>query len=839
MGSLLRSEEMTYVRLYFDQVASHDTLAELARSEIIQLEDLNQEVSPFQREAAAEIRRCEEMLRRIRYLDEQSKSYKEDEHYRYGNKLEDTRIMSPKKLEDLDEFLCTMEDSVKEITTHEESIEESYKELNEMRLVLEACEDVFKDTNPRESGFVKSLVKQIGALTPTAANALRELSAESRTHSGKGLVNFVAGMIDTERRAAFERTAFRVTRGNSFVKSEDVSGGRTVFIVFLTGSKVRSKVDRTCTAFQAARYPIPEDSVEREKSHEACLERLRELELVITATKASRAEIIRNYRDYLDVWKDFVEDEKTILQASNMLNYDTSRSLFIAEGWVASTNMEEFTACVKRGQLSSNAQAPSLVEVRGEGKSQGEPPTYFRINKFTGVFQAIIESYGIAQYEEMNPAPFAVITFPFLFAVMFGDVGHGLIMACFSLILVIFERAFQNGPKRSEFFAYCFSGRYLIFLMGLLSIFTGFIYNEVFAVPMNIFVSRWKFTDESDMACGIDNCDEPGAANPPLKPYPFGFDPIWKISKNSLAMFNSYKMKLSIVLGVTHMILGIFNSFWNAVHFRESIDILFVFIPQFLFMCAIFGYLVLLILVKWMTDWNSVECKNDPNCQPPDLKAILIGMFMSPGHVPPENTLFRGQAVVQVILLLLALVCIPWMLLPRPLLLRRKHYHKIRYESLVPSSTTEEHQPGDTDDTVFVKKDHGAGDGDKPEQEFNFQDVFVGQLIHTIEFVLGAVSNTASYLRLWALSLAHSELSDVFLEKLIFSPLSSGNILIILIGFCMWIAATLGVLMGMESLSAFLHALRLHWVEFQNKFYNVHGTGQKFMPLTLKRSEEE
>lgn len=81
-------------------------------------------------------------------------------------------------------------------------------------------------------------------------------------------------------------------------------------------------------------------------------------------------------------------------------------------------------------------------------------------------------------------------------------------------------------------------------------------------------------------------------------------------------------------------------------------------------------------------------------------------------------------------------------------------------------------------------------------------------MIHTIEFVLGAVSNTASYLRLWALSLAHAELSDVFLEKLLYTSISTGSSIGIVIGFVMWIAMTIGVLMLMESLSAFLHALR-------------------------------
>lgn len=73
----------------------------------------------------------------------------------------------------------------------------------------------------------------------------------------------------------------------------------------------------------------------------------------------------------------------------------------------------------------------------------------------------------------------------------------------------------------------------------------------------------------------------------------------WYVAQNQLVFMNSLKMKLAIIFGVTHMLIGIFLKSMNAIHNNEFLEYLFEFWPQMIMMSCWFGYMSILIICKW------------------------------------------------------------------------------------------------------------------------------------------------------------------------------------------------------------------------------------------------
>lgn len=75
------------------------------------------------------------------------------------------------------------------------------------------------------------------------------------------------------------------------------------------------------------------------------------------------------------------------------------------------------------------------------------------------------------------------------------------------------------------------------------------------------------------------------------------------------------------------MSLGIFLKGVNSRYFKRYLDFWNEFLPQIILMLALIGYMDLLIIVKWLTDFTNKEHFA------PSIINIMIDMFLNGGHV--------------------------------------------------------------------------------------------------------------------------------------------------------------------------------------------------------------
>lgn len=806
--------------MFLQVEAAYCCVAELGELGLVQFKDLNANVNSFQRKFVNEVRRCESLERILRFLEDEMQN---EIIIQVPDKDPGTPL--PREMITLETTLEKLEGELQEANQSHQALKKSFLELTELKYLLKKTQDFFEtETNLGEDFFVED------------TSGLLELRAIPAFMTGK--LGFMAGVINRERMASFERLLWRVCRGNVYLKFSEMDTlledpvtkeeiKKNIFIIFYQGEQLRLKVKKICDGFRATIYPCPEHAAERREMLASVNVRLEDLITVITQTESHRQRLLQEAAANWHSWVIKVQKMKAVYHVLNMCNIDVTQQCIIAEIWFPVADTRHIKKALEQGmELSGSSMVPIMTEV----ETKTDPPTFNRTNKFTAGFQNIVDAYGVGSYREINPAPYTIITFPFLFAVMFGDCGHGMVMLMAALWMVLNERHLLAQKSTNEMWNIFFNGRYLILLMGIFSIYTGLIYNDCFSKSFNIFGSSWSvqpmFRNGTWNAHVVEQ-------NPYLQldpaipgvysgnPYPFGIDPIWNLASNKLTFLNSYKMKMSVILGIVHMIFGVILSLFNHIYFRRTLNIILQFIPEMIFMLSLFGYLVFMIIFKW--------CRYDAytSQKAPSILIHFIGMFLFDYDDSSNAPLYGHQQEVQTFFVIIALVSVPWMLLIKPFILRAKH-QKSQLQSF---TIHEEAMEGPS-----AKKTagaHGAKEGH--EEEFNFGDIFVHQAIHTIEYCLGCISNTASYLRLWALSLAHAELSEVLWTMVMSIGLRLrgwGGLVGVFIIFAVFAVLTVAILLVMEGLSAFLHALRLHWVEFQNKFYE--GAGFKFSPFSFK-----
>uniref|UniRef100_A0AAX7VMK6 V-type proton ATPase subunit a n=1 Tax=Astatotilapia calliptera TaxID=8154 RepID=A0AAX7VMK6_ASTCA len=797
MASLLRGEEMCLAQLFLQSGSAYDCISELGELGLAEFRDLNPTVNAFQRKYVNEIKKCEEMERILGYLLREIK--------KADISLPETDVNPaaplPKHVMTIMEQLQRLEMELGEVTRNKEKLQRNLLELTEYTHMLRITRNFVQRNAEREP-----LQVQYEEFPFLEKDTLMDYSSMQRLGAKLG---FISGLIQRVKIEAFERMLWRVCKGYTILSYAEVeeyledpdTGEPTKSVVFLIsywGDQIGQKVKKICDCYHCHLYPYPSNNEERDDVVEGLRTRIQDLKTVLHRTEDYLRQVLIKASESVYIWVVQVKKMKAIYYVLNLCSFDVTNKCLIAEVWCPVSDIPALRRALEDGSVRnfSLTGVPSFVN---RIPTTDTPPTLIRTNKFTSGFQNIVDSYGVGSYREVNPAPFTIITFPFLFAVMFGDLGHGILMALFAFWMVLYEnhRKFKN--TRNEILNTFFEGRYIILMMGLFSIYTGLIYNDCFSKSLNIFGSGWSvlpmFKGKWNNSVLCKNCQltlDPHTPGVFKGPYPLGIDPIWNLATNRLTFLNSYKMKMSVIFGVIHMSFGVILSTYNHLYFRKKYNLYLVFIPELVFMLSLFGYLVFMIFYKWLA-FSSVDA--------PSILIHFINMFIMQDD-SSLKPLYPGQNGLQIFLVIIAVLSVPVLLLGKPIYL---YWLKNGSHRLVMYRV-----------------------------RFDFAEEILHQSIHTIEYCLGCISNTASYLRLWALSLAHAQLSEVLWAMVMRIGLRMDTklgVVVLVPLFGLFAVLTVSILLVMEGLSAFLHALRLHWVEFQNKFYS--GTGVKFCPFSF------
>jgi len=242
MGSLFRSEQICLARLYLQSEAAFATVDKLGELGLVQFVDLNSEENAFQRKYVEDVRRCDEMDRKLTFL----KREMEKENLEMVDNGGIPETPNNREQLELEEKFAKYEADLRNLNNHHQTLKKQFLELTEMKQILKKAQDFFQEMDNIET-----------------SGGDDELLIEGQ---GGGLqLGFVAGVILRSKVPSFEKVLWRACRGNVFLKhaeidqvlEDPVTGDqvhKVVFIAFFQGEQLRSRVKKICEGFHCNTY---------------------------------------------------------------------------------------------------------------------------------------------------------------------------------------------------------------------------------------------------------------------------------------------------------------------------------------------------------------------------------------------------------------------------------------------------------------------------------------------------------------------------------------------------------------------------------------------------------
>ncbi|KAG5268050.1 hypothetical protein AALO_G00207670 [Alosa alosa] len=390
------------------------------------------------------------------------------------------RVPCPRDVFELESTLEKLEQELREINSNQDTLKHNFTELMEMKYLLQMAEDFFEQA---ECQLSVSELPSEDSITLTTSSRMARRTSSIASHTGPLKLGFVAGVIRHERFLSFEKILWRLFHGNFVLRHAEI--------------QIQEEENNT----------------------------------ILKKTEEYRQNVLTAAAGHIQDWSTKVRKMKAVYYTLNLCNIDITQKLIVAEIWCPVSDLASVQAALMKGSEQSGC---SVNPVLNRIPTSHTPPTFNRTNAFTAAFQSIIDAYGVADYQEINPAPYTIVTFPFLFAIMFGDCGHGLVMSLLAVWVIYQEEHFRH--LKNELIDVLVGGRYILLLMGLFSIYTGLIYNDCFSKSFNIFGSSWSVRPMFYPHGPWTNDTLHGNAHLQLdpavpgvfsgSPYPFGIDPV-------------------------------------------------------------------------------------------------------------------------------------------------------------------------------------------------------------------------------------------------------------------------------------------------------------------------